>query len=114
MKTHLNSEQKKVLEELQTFVSKRNKISTTLLIIVLVCYYLFVVGVGAFPDVLGIKIDGSYITIGIYSGIGIILVCFITTGIYTYVANKYFDKWQNEVLKKIESSNLLENYPNNS
>lgn len=114
MNARLNTEQQKVVEELQAFVSKRNRVSMILLTIILICYYLFVIGVGAFRDILGIQIGNTYITIGIYSGIAIIFLCFITTGIYTYVANKYFDKWQNKVLKKIDSSNLLEIYPNKS
>ena len=90
------------------FVSFRNKFCIFLSIVVLVCYYSFVVGVGAFPEVLGYRLGPSSISLGIILGIFLIVLSIISTGIYTLFANKYFDKEQAEIINDLEKSNALD------
>ncbi len=89
------------------FVSFKNKFALFLSCIIFVCYYTFVAGVGFFPDVLGYRIGPSAITLGILCGVSLIVLCIITTGIYTFFANKYFDKEQAEILKELEDSGAI-------
>lgn len=103
----LNANSNHALQKFKYFVSLRNKVSIALSLVVLVCYYLFILSVGLFPDVLGYRLGPSSITLGIICGIFIILLCIIVTGLYTFLANTYFDKQQSEILKQLEEENLL-------
>ncbi len=104
----MTEEQKESLLKFRRFVSFRNKFSLLLSLLILVCYYVFVFGIGAFPEVLGYKVGDSSVTLGIMYGIFIILVCIIATGFYTFVANQYMDKNQEEILKDIEKNGLMQ------
>lgn len=89
------------------FISFRNKFSLFLSVIIMLCYYAFIISVGMFPEVLGYKIGPSSITLGILLGLTLIFTCIIITGIYTFIANKYFDKEQNEILSEMEKCGIL-------
>ncbi len=99
-----------VIKKLRDFISLRNKISLTLSIIILALYYAFIVGVGSFPEILGYRLGPSAITLGIIVGVLIIIISVIATGIYTCFANVYFDKAQQEALRELENSGLLEDF----
>ncbi|EPB0781502.1 DUF485 domain-containing protein [Campylobacter coli] len=105
---NLNAEQKNAVLRFKKFVSFRNKISLNLSLIVLICYYIFVLGIGLMPEILGYKLCPSSITLGIMVGIGLILLCIISTGIYTFIANYFLDKEQEEVIKSLENEGLLD------
>lgn len=94
------------------FVSLRNKISLILSLVIFCLYYAFVLGVGLFPDVLGYRLGPSSITLGILLGISLIVLCIVATGIYTFLANTYFDKEQDEILRQLEEQNLIESLQN--
>ena len=53
------------------------------------------------PEILGYKLGPSSITLGIMVGIGLILLCIISTGIYTFIANYFLDKEQEEIIKSL-------------
>ena len=103
-----NSDYEESISKFKNFVTLRNKISVVLSIVVLVCYYVFVAGIGLFPNVLGYRLGPSSITLGIMIGIFLIILCIVTTGLYTFFANKYFDKVQQEVIDDLEKSGALE------
>lgn len=103
-----SKKQELIMNRFNKFISSRNKISLILSMIIMTCYYIFIFTVGAFPKTLGYKIADSSITIGILMGLIIIMLCIISTGIYTYIANKYFDKEQNLILKEMEESGLIQ------
>lgn len=105
---NLNAEQKNAVLRFKKFVSFRNKISLNLSLIVLICYYIFVLGIGLMPEILGYKLGPSSITLGIMVGIGLILLCIISTGIYTFIANYFLDKEQEEMIKNLENEGLLD------
>ncbi|CAG9469541.1 DUF485 domain-containing protein [Campylobacter upsaliensis] len=105
---NLNSTQKNALSNFKKFVSFRNKISLYLSLIVLICYYIFILGVGLTPEILGYKLGPSAITLGIMAGVGLIVLCIISTGIYTFIANYFLDKEQEEVLKNLEKEGLID------
>ncbi|WP_104721763.1 DUF485 domain-containing protein [Helicobacter mesocricetorum] len=99
-----------VIEKFRNFISLRNRVSLTLSIVILVLYYAFIVGVGSFPEILGYRLGPSAVTLGIVVGIFLIIICVVATGIYTFFANVYFDKTQQEALQELESSGLLEDF----
>ena len=102
----LSQQQKDILQRFKNFVSFRNKFSLLLSLVILVCYYVFVFGIGAFPEILSFKVGDTSITVGIAFGIFIIATCIVTTGLYTFVANQYMDKNQEEILDSIEKNGL--------
>lgn len=104
----LTENQQNALSKFRQFVSFRNKISLVLSLVVLVCYYAFVLSVGLFPEVLGYRLGPSSITLGIIAGLFIIVLSIIVTGIYTFLANTYFDKDQANILSQLQESNLIQ------
>ena len=89
------------------FVSFRNRFSLVLSLIIFVLYYAFVAGIGFFPEVLGYRLGPSAITLGIMCGISLIVICILSTGIYTLFANKYFDKEQEEIIEELKNSGVI-------
>lgn len=106
------SEYTQSVENFQKFVSLRNKVAIWLSVVILVCYYAFVISVGMFPEVLGYRLGPSSITLGILIGIFLIMLCILTTGLYTFFANQHFDKLQSSVLEELERSGALEDLKN--
>lgn len=72
-------------------VSKRNKLSVTLAVFVLIMYYAYILTIAFEPSLLGSKIGDGVMTIGYPIGAGIIIICFITTLIYVRRANGEFE-----------------------
>lgn len=103
----LTENQQKALSNFRQFVSFRNKISLVLSLVVLVCYYIFVLSVGLFPEVLGYRLGTSSVTLGILMGIFLIVLSIVTTGLYTFLANSYFDKDQDEILRELEENDVI-------
>ena len=99
-------------QRFENFVSFRTKFSLWLSVVILVCYYIFIAGVGFFPQILGYRLGPSTITLGIVVGISIIIISILSTGLYTLFANKYFDKEQAEVLEELEKHGLIEELQN--
>lgn len=103
----LSQNQLKALIRFKNFVSKRNKISLVLSLVILVCYYIFILGVGLAPEVLGYRLGPSSITLGIIVGVFLIVLSIVATGLYTFLANSYFDKDQDEILRELEESDVI-------
>ncbi|WP_300704064.1 DUF485 domain-containing protein [uncultured Campylobacter sp.] len=96
------------MQRLKNFVTLRNKVSLVLSIVILIAYYVFVLGVGLFPEVLAFSIGPSSISLGIIYGISIIVLSILATGLYTFFANKHFDKVQSEVIEDLQDSGALD------
>ena len=88
-------------KDFKSLVKRKSFVSWLLLAVTLLTYFSFILVIAFFPEVLGIKIsDESNITIGIPIGVSIILLAFVTTGIYVFIANKEFDQTEKKILKK--------------
>jgi uncharacterized membrane protein (DUF485 family) len=83
-------------------VSKRSSFAWKLSAIMLVIYYSFIMVIAFEPSLLGMKLGGSVITLGIPLGIFIIIISFVLTGIYVRRANLEFDKLSQEVRDSIK------------
>jgi len=86
----------------QELVSKRSAFAWKLTAVMLVIYYSFIMIIAFEPSLLGVKLGGSVITLGIPLGIFIILISFVLTGIYVRRANSEFDKLSQEVRDSIK------------
>ncbi|ESQ73949.1 DUF485 domain-containing protein [Asticcacaulis sp. AC402] len=85
----------------QTLVKKRGRFAWTLSIITLLAYYGFILLIAFEPELLGTPLSpATVITWGIPGGLGLIVLCFIVTGIYVQRANGEFDRLTRELLKE--------------
>ncbi|MWV63199.1 DUF485 domain-containing protein [Helicobacter saguini] len=105
---HATPTKEQVKARFYKFVSFRNKFCLWLSIIIFVAYYGFIAGIGFFPQVLGLRLGDSAISLGILMGVSIIALCIVSTGVYTLFANKYFDKEQGEILEEMEDLKMIE------
>ncbi|RQD67847.1 DUF485 domain-containing protein [Campylobacter hepaticus] len=105
---NLNAKQKNSILKFKNFVSFRNKICFYLSLIIIICYYIFILGIGLMPEILGYKLGPSSITLGIIIGIALILLCILSTGIYTFIANYFLDKEQEIIIQNLKNEGLIE------
>ena len=95
--------EKKIIssEDFKSLIKRKSFVSWLLSAVTLLTYFFFILLVAFFPEVLGLRISGeSIITIGIPIGVSIILLAFISTGIYVFIANRKFDQIEKRILKK--------------
>ncbi len=81
----------------QELVEKRSSFALKLTIVMLVMYYAFILVIAFDKALLGVSLSGGVTTVGIPVGVGIIVISFILTGIYTNRANTEFDELSNAV-----------------
>ena len=88
-------------EDFKSLIKRKSFISWLLSAVTLLTYFFFILLIAFFPEVLGLRISNeSIITIGIPVGVSIILLAFISTGIYVFIANREFDQTEKRILKK--------------
>lgn len=85
----------------QKLVRERSSFSMKLAIIMLVMYYAFILTIAFNKKLLAVKI-ATVTTIGMPIGIGIIVISFILTGIYTKRANTEFDELSDKIKEDIK------------
>ena len=76
--------------EFKDLVSRKNRISIQLTVVTLILYYGFIFLIAFKRDFFGAKAFGN-VTVGILLGIGVILACWLLTGIYVRWANRNYD-----------------------
>ncbi|KGI57334.1 DUF485 domain-containing protein [Campylobacter sp. MIT 97-5078] len=104
----INTEQKELLKKFNKFLSFKGRFALILSLVIFILYYVFVLSIGLFPDILGYKLGPTSVSLGIIFGVFLIVLCLVTTGIYTYIANYFLDKEQNDLLENIRKQGLLE------
>ncbi len=78
---------------------KRSIFSWSLTIIILICYFGFIMVIAFFPHIFAQTISvNSTITWGIPIGLSIIVISFLLTGFYVYRANNEFDPISKEII----------------
>jgi uncharacterized membrane protein (DUF485 family) len=82
----------KLLEdpEFRDLASRKNRISLFLTAVTLLLYYGFILLIAFKRDLFAFKVVGN-VTFGIFLGIGVILACFLLTGVYVRWANQRYD-----------------------
>ena len=86
----INSLKKKILYDRFIFLNKL--IAFTFSFLILAFYFSFILIIGFKPDILGILLNKSYITVGIVLGLSIIIFSILLTLIYTLISNNFLDK----------------------
>ncbi|EEP61057.1 DUF485 domain-containing protein [Sulfurihydrogenibium yellowstonense] len=86
--------------DFQKLVKERTRIMIILTLVELVVYFGFILLVAFNKEFLAQKLGDSVITIGIPIGIGVIVISFLLTGIYVYIANKDFDELTEKIKQK--------------
>lgn len=86
--------------DFQKLVAERTKITMILTVIELVIYFGFILLVAFNKEFLAQKLGNSIITIGIPIGIGVIVLSFLLTGVYVYIANKEYDELTEKIKQK--------------
>jgi len=76
--------------EFKDLVSRKNRISIQLTAVTLIIYYGFIYLIAFKRDLFGAKAVGN-VTVGILLGIGVILACWLLTGVYVRWANRNYD-----------------------
>lgn len=64
-------------------------------------YVAFIWTIGTSPELLGTKVGGSIITVGIYAGVALIIFAFLITLVYVWLANGKFEAMTQEVVKEV-------------
>lgn len=97
---------KKMIEKIksdpdfQKLVSERNRVMVVLTLIELFFYFGFILMVAFNKEFLASKLGEGVVTVGIPIGIGVIVVSFLLTGIYVYIANKDYDELSEKIKNK--------------
>ncbi|WP_039913207.1 DUF485 domain-containing protein [Cellvibrio mixtus] len=81
----------------------RKKIMWPLSIVIISAYFALILAIGFIPESLGSPIGTGVTSLGIALGLGIILLCFIITGIYVYYANRVLEPLNQAIIKKAEA-----------
>lgn len=88
----------------QELIHKRHRFAMTLSSVMLILYVSFILLMAFAPGWLGTPLhQGTHVTIGIPFGIGLIIVSFLLTGIYSWRANGEFDKLTKLILQEVKS-----------
>ena len=78
---------------------KRGIFSWSLTIVILICYFSFIMVIAFFPHIFAQTISvNSTITWGIPIGLLVIVISFLLTGLYVYRANSEFDLISQEII----------------
>lgn len=81
---------KKILYD--KFITFNKLIAFTFSFLILFFYFAFILIIGFKPEILGIFLYNSYITVGIVLGLSIIIFSILLTFVYTLISNNFLDK----------------------
>lgn len=86
--------------DFQKLVSERNRVMVILTALELFIYFGFILLVAFNKEFLAQKLGEGVITVGIPIGIGVIILSFLLTGVYVYIANKDYDELSERIKRK--------------
>ncbi len=88
----------------QELVSRRSRLAWTLSAVVLAGFYGFVMVVAFAPAVIGQRIGGSALTVGVAAGLAMFVSFWLLTAYYVRRANGEFDRLTGEIVKEASSA----------
>jgi cation/acetate symporter len=106
METRMSSETYERIRanpKFQELVSRRSRLAWTLSTIVLVGFYGFVMVVAFAPSVIGTRIGGSTLTVGVAAGLSMFIGFWLLAALYVRKANTEFDRINAEIVKAAQS-----------
>ena len=80
-------------------ISIKKKVILPLLILTVLTYFAFILGIAFFADFLSITLSGTVISYGLLLGLLLIVLIFLITLFYVRMSNSYFEP----LIKKIKS-----------
>lgn len=86
--------------DFQKLVAERNRVMVILTVLELIIYFGFILLVAFNKEFLAQKLGEGVITVGIPIGISVIVLSFVLTGVYVYIANKDYDELSERIKKK--------------
>ena len=87
------------MKDISNLISIKKKIILPLLFTIIFSYFLFIIFIAYFPELLGQQFANSSISYGIIFGFLLIFIIFIVTLVYVLLSNKYIEP----EIKKITS-----------
>ena len=78
----------------------RKRIVWPLSLIIIVAYFSLILTIAFYPNALGTPIGNGVTSVGIALGLGVILLCFLLTGIYVYYANAVIEPLTKKIVQK--------------
>ena len=96
----LTPDQIRQLPEYHALTKVRKKILIPLSIVIVLAYFALVLAIGFFPQSLGTSLGGGTTSIGVALGLGLILLCFVITGIYVSYANRKLEPLIHQIQTK--------------
>ena len=85
-------------------VTRRRRLATALVSVVLGVFFAFILVVAFAPALLARPMtEGGVTTIAVPLGIAMMLVFWLLTGLYVILAKRDFDQIRNEILKEVTS-----------
>lgn len=79
------------MKDISNLISIKKKIILPLLFTIIFSYFLFIIFIAYFPELLGQQFANSSISYGIIFGFLLILIIFIVTLVYVFLSNKYIE-----------------------
>ena len=85
--------------DFKDLVARKNRISSILTVLTLIIYYGFILLIAFKRDLFASKTAGN-VTLGVFLGIGVIIACFLLTGVYVRWANRNYDAMVDRLKQK--------------
>lgn len=86
--------------EFKALLKARRQLAVPISAVIIACYFGFILLVAFKPSVLGITLGGGYVSIGIYAGLGLLLLSFILTAVYVRLSERTVARLQNDIQNK--------------
>lgn len=102
--TLLTVDELKHQPEYQALTRARARITWILSAAVIFVYFALILLIAFTPESLGRPLGDGVTSIGIALGLGVILFCFVITGIYVYYANHVLEPLTATIAKKVGHS----------
>lgn len=79
------------MKDISDLISIKKKIIVPLLFTIIFSYFLFIIFIAYFPELLGQQFVNSSISYGIVFGFLLILIIFVVTLVYVFLSNRYLE-----------------------
>lgn len=87
----------------ELLIKRRSRLAIILSAFVLISYYGFMMVVAFAPNLLSAPLgEGSVLTVGAPVGAAIIIISWLLTGVYSYIANGPFDELTHDIVRETQ------------
>ncbi len=86
--------------EFRALLAARRKLAVPISAIIIACYFGFILLVAFRPSALGYTPGGGHVSIGIYAGLGLLLLSFVLTAVYVRLSDRMVAPLQKDIQNK--------------